>query len=289
MKTFHEIMKELEGKESDIAEINKALHLYGNLAVKIALLGIAATKRLYNPWWIGCPPSVFLSYKWNGPASRDYVEKIHDYLTRQGYRVFFDRNELDENANTYTEVPEFISKVAEAQYYLLVLTEKTADYVDARHNKTSWIFDEYQQAVHLVNAGRLILVPLLVEENGATAFFTKDKTIDVTANPYDLSKLDAVFWPVNFKMDDAHKTVFSDFLDGCDVLFVQKRWNEVPEYFKMYERFKNFPDYQFRLLIYCLYNDEQEMADSCFNYVAGFIGNGQVTRLTNSYRSLYKL
>ena len=134
MVTQQEIMQQLEGRETDRDYIISLVRKYGNLAVKIALLGIASTKKLYNPYWIGCPPGVFLSYKWNGPGSKNYVQQIHDYLIQLGYHVFFDKNELSEDADTYTAVPEYIANVANCQYYMLILTERTADYITASNN-----------------------------------------------------------------------------------------------------------------------------------------------------------
>jgi hypothetical protein len=289
MTDFEDIMKELEGKETDIVSIRDAVTKHGPLPVKIALLGIATTKRLYNPYWIGCPPAVFLSYKWNGPASREYVEKIHDYLVKQGYAVHFDKVSLGEDADTFTEVPAFISYVGESQYYVLVLTEKTADFITARNKKTSWIFDEYQQALMLANSGRLQLVPLLVEEKGATDFFTPDNTINLVNDIYNFSKLEAVFYPINFKLTNEQKIIFTDFLDGCDVLIMQKKWKEAVDFLNEGIWFKNFPDYQFRLLIVSRCIQNKEIAEVSFAYVADFTGMKQLNRLLNAYAEIYRV
>jgi len=262
---------------------------YGNLAVKIALLGIASRKKLYNPFWIGCPPGVFLSYKWNGPASKDYVQQIHDYLARLGYHVFFDKNELAEDADGYTSVPEYIANVANCQYYMLILTEKTADYITARTGKTSWIFDEYQQALMLVNEGRMFIVPLLVEEKGQTDYFTKQNCIDITAGIYNFQKLDALFYPVNFKIDSATKAIFSDVLDGFDVLLVQQRWQDAKDFFQQSIAFKNFPDYQFRLLIHSICNRDIQTVQSSFNYCADFVEAAHIPHLLRGYASIYNM
>jgi len=200
MVNYDKIRKKLEGREFDRCYISEMVKQYGNLSVKIALLANASIKKLFNPYWIGCPPGIFLSYKWNGPASKDYVQQLHDYLVGLGYHVFFDRNELSEDADTYTDVPAFISNVANYQYYLLVLTEKTADYITARKGKTSWIFDEYQQAVALVNQGRMCLVPVLVEAGETTAFFTNENTINLVNDIYNFKKLDDLFTPISFNI-----------------------------------------------------------------------------------------
>lgn len=167
------------------------------------------------------PPPVFLSYKWNGPQSRDYVALVHDYLVDKGYSVYFDRNELSEDADGFTEVPEYIAHVADCQYYVIILSEKTADYITGRNGKTSWIYDEYQQAVGLVNLGRQILVPVLVEEKGTTDFFTTDNVIDLTNNINDFSLLDKLFYPVSFKLPKEAIQVYNDFWTLAMSLFIK--------------------------------------------------------------------
>lgn len=289
MISSEEIRKKLEGRETDREYIISLVKEYGNLAVKIALLGIASLKKLYTPYWIGCPPGVFLSYKWNGPASKEYVQQIHDYLVVLGYHVYFDKNELGEDADGYTAVPEYIANVANCQYYMLILTEKTADYITARTGKTSWIFDEYQQAVTLVNEGRMFLVPLLVEEKGETDFFTKHNTINLVDDINNFKKLDEIFFPVHFNINSETKAIFSDVLDGFDVMLIQHRWEEARAFFEKTVAFKNFPDYQFRLLIYSICNMDTQKAESSFKYCADFTGNSELLRLLQGYAGIYKL
>lgn len=289
MATISEIMELLRGKENDINAIIPIAKEHSSLSVKIALLGLACEKRIYNPHWIGCPPSVFLSYKWNGSQSRDYVALVHDYLVNKGYQVYFDKNELSEDADGYTQVPNYIAHVADCQYYVLILTEKTADYVTARKGKTSWIFDEYQQAVSLVNLGRLFLVPILVEENGLTDFFTKNNVIDLTKNIYDFNPLDNLFYPVNFKLPENIRQTYNDFLDGCDVLIFKRQWNELMEWLTQGVLFKNFPDFQFRVLIYSICTRNEEAYNFSSKYIADFIPFNQINRLLKSYATIYQI
>ncbi len=284
--TFNEVIEKLRGFEDDREKIVEAVEQYGNLPVKIALLGLATEKRVYSPYWVGCPPGVFLSYKWNGPESKAYVARIHSYLSELGYRVYYDQNELDENADTYTAVPQYISSIGDCQFYVLILTEKTADYITARNNKTSWIFDEYQQAVKLVNLGRLWLVPLLIEPKGAFGDYGQ-LCIDLTDDIYDFKKLDAVFQPLHFNITTEQMQIFKDFLDGCDVLILKKRWEEARQFFKNAIMFKNFPDYQFKLLILSICTGDLETAKASFDSVREFIGKDP-TRLLQAYAEIYQ-
>ncbi len=289
MATTIEIMELLRGKENDPAAIIPIAREHSPLMVKIALLGLACEKRIYNPHWIGCPPSIFLSYKWNGPQSRDYVAQIHDYLVDKGYRVYFDRNELPDDADGFTHVPSYIAHVADCQYYALILTEKTANFITARKHKTSWIFDEYQQAVALVNQGRQILVPLLVEEGGLTDYFTKDKVIDLTLDIHNFSPLDDLFYPVNFKLPEEMRQTYTDFLDACDVLIIKRQWKELWEWLTQWILFRDFPDFQFRVLIHSICTKNEEVYHYSSKYVADFIPLPQLKRLLLSYAGLYQL
>lgn len=289
MATTQELMELLRGKENNPDAIIPIAREYSPLAVKIALLGLACEKRIYNPHWIGCPPSVFLSYKWNGDGSRDYVAKIHDYLVSKGYKVFFDRNELHEDADGFTEVPAYIAHVADCQYYVLILTEKTADYITARHHKTSWIFDEYQQAVSLANLGRQFIVPVLVEENGLADLFARESVIDLTGDAYDFTPLDNLFYPVNFKMPEKVVQTYNDFLDACDVLIFKRQWDKLHDWLNEAVVFKNFPDYQFRVLIYCICTKNEEGYNFSSQYISDFIPYPQISRLLKSYANLYQI
>ncbi len=271
MTTTSEIMELLRGKENDPGAILPIAREHSPLMVKIALLGLACEKRIYNPHWIGCPPSIFLSYKWNGPESRDYVALLHDYLVGKGYKVYFDRNELPDDADGFTQVPAFIAHVSDCQYYVLILTEKTADYITARNHKTSWIFDEYQQAASLVNMGRQFLVPVLVEEAGLTDLFTKERVIDLTADIHNFSPLDDLFYPVNCKLPENIRQTYTDFLDACDVFIIKRQWNELWDWLAQGVVFKNFPDFQFRVLIHSICTRNEQAYNYSSKYVADFV------------------
>ena len=78
---------------------------------------------------------------------------------------------------------------------LLLLTELSADLMTARKGKTTWIHDEYQHAVRLVNQGRLVLIPVLLEPGGTTEFFSPDNVVDLTADQRDFRKIDSILPP----------------------------------------------------------------------------------------------
>jgi hypothetical protein len=122
----------------------------------------------------------------------EYVLDLATHLRELGYRAFLDRENLDMDADAYFSIPTFITSLQECTYYILLLTELCADLMTARKGKTSWIHDEYQHAIRVVNSGRLSIIPVLLEPNGPTDLFTRDIMVDLTPNWRD-RKLDRLF------------------------------------------------------------------------------------------------
>lgn len=94
---------------------------------------------------------------------RDLVADFANHIRQLGYRAFLDVENLDENADAYFQIPQFITSLQDCIFYVLLLTKLSADLMTGRKGKTTWIHDEYQHAVRPVNSGRLILVPVLLE------------------------------------------------------------------------------------------------------------------------------
>lgn len=135
----------------------------------------------------------------------------------------------------------------------------------------------------------MFLVPLLVEEKGETDFFTKHNTINLVDDINNFKKLNDLFYPVHFNITSETRAIFSDVLDGFDVLLIRQRWQEASAFFEKAVAFKNFPDYQFRLLIYSICNMGTQQAEASFNYCADITGNSQLLRLLQGYAGIYKL
>jgi len=126
----------LELFDANPEQTQAAVREHGSLNVRLAMLGVASSKRESSPLYYGYPPGVFISYKWDGEPMKQYVTALASHLRGRGYRAFLDADELDADADNYTSVPHYITSVQECVYYLLLLTQKTADYISARHGKT---------------------------------------------------------------------------------------------------------------------------------------------------------
>lgn len=281
MITLQEIMLELFDAGPD--QIPTAVSKYGPLAVRLAMLGIASTKKEESPVFFGYPPGVFLSYKWEGESMGLYVKVLASYLRGRGYLPFLDVENLDASADNYSAVPEFITSLQHCVYYLLLLTEQTADYISARKGKTSWVTDEYQHALRLANAGRLMLVPLLLEEAATNEFFGRDMAVDLTQNRYDFTRLDSLFPQGNPSLTAAEQSVLKLCLGDFDCLFLQEKFSEALAVLLNNRQFSNTFDHRFRMMLYALYTANQNLLDGVLRKLYEFVPAKGVAHLYTGY------
>ena len=179
MKSIEDLMIELDG--ADPKAVSRIARKDGSLAVRLAMLGLAAIRKGESALWWGYPPGVFIGHKWSGKRMHDLAVGLAKHVRGLGYRAFLDVENLDEDADAYFRIPAFITSLQDCAFYVLLLTELSADMLTARKGKTTWIFDEYQHAVRLVNSGRLFIVPVLLERKGMIDAFTPEQVIDLTA------------------------------------------------------------------------------------------------------------
>ncbi len=255
MKTIQELMIELDGADPDT--VNRVAWEVGSLPVRLAMLGLASVRKGMNPLWWGYPPGVFIGYKWNGEALHRTVTGLADYIRGLGYRAFLDVENLDENADAYFQIPGYITSLQDCAFYILLLTELSADMIDARRHKTTWIDDEYQHALRLVNTGRVMVVPVLLEPNGMIEGLTREQVIDLTANPSDFGKLSAVLRPQPIKLTEAEISQLSAVVAEFDKLFLNQRWEDSDNLLHHTEQFEDTFDHQFRRMLLSIYTADQ--------------------------------
>jgi TIR domain len=282
MIDLQEIMLELF--DAGPEQIAGAVRKYGDLPVRLAMLGIASTKKEASPFFFGYPPGVFLSYKWEGEPMQLYVQALSAYLRGRGYRPFLDVENLGETASNYFAVPQFIVSLQECVFYLLLLTEKTADFITMRKHKSSWITDEYQHALRLQNAGRLLLVPLLLEKGGTTDFFGPDLVVDLTQNRYDFTKLDSLFPQGNRPLTDAEQNLLKHCLEDFDGLFLQERFSEaLAVLLNKNLQFSGTFDHQFRMMLYAIYTANQPLLKGVQKKLCEFVPEKGLAHLYSGY------
>src|SRR5215204_998313 len=215
-------MAELDGADEEA--VKRIAWKKGSLPVRLAMLGLAAIRKGGSPLWYGYPPGVFISYKWAGEPMKAFVLALAGHLRGLGYRAFLDVENLDDEADAYFQIPQFIVSLQHCTYYLLLLTELSANFITGRKHKTSWIHDEYQHALRLVNQGRLVLIPVLLEPEGTTDFFTRDLVVDLTADQSDFGKIYSILPPELVSLTGGEIEELSRAVDEFDLVFLREQW-----------------------------------------------------------------
>ena len=253
---FAELMVELDG--ADPETVNRIAWERGSLPVRLAMLGLAAARKGTSPLWWGYPPGVFIGYKWDGERMRELTAALARHVRGLGYRPFLDAENLDADADAYFQIPQFITSLQECSFYVLLLTELSADMLTARKNKTTWIYDEFQHATRLADSGRLLIVPVLLEPEGLTDFFTRDRVLDLTADPHDFGKLEDMLAPDPAALTGAETDELRAAVARFDATFLGSRWDEADEVLRDAERFGHTFDHQFRRMLHALYTADGE-------------------------------
>ncbi len=285
MDQVRHLMAELEA--ADPETVNRIAREKGSLAVRLAMLGLAANKKGSRPLWYGYPPGVFISYKWADGPLQEYVLELAAHLRELGLRVFLDRENLDRDADNYFSVPAFITSLQECNYYVLLLTELCADFITARTNKTSWIFDEYQHALRLANAGRLFVIPVLLEPNGITEFYTRKNVFDLTLNWRDFRKLDQVFPAGPISLAEPDVEVLSRAAEEFDSVFLREHWSQASEVLLRTARLETVFDHQFRRMLHAIYTADAEAFEPIFRRLASGYGDQFVFHTYQGYCKLH--
>jgi hypothetical protein len=220
MESIQDLMAELDGADEET--VKRIAWEKGSLPVRLAMLGLAAIRKGRSPLWYGYPPGVFISYKWAGEPIQKLVLALAGHLRDLGYRAFLEVENLDEDADAYFQIPQFITSLQDCTYYLLLLTELSAGLMTGRKGKTTWIHDEYQHALRLVNQGRLVLIPVLLEPDGTTEFFGRDDVVDLTADQRDFRKLENILPPDPVSLTEREIDELSRAVQKFDGVFLRE-------------------------------------------------------------------
>jgi hypothetical protein len=280
-ETIQDLMVQLDGAGPETIEAIAAEK--GSLPVRLAMLGLASIRKGSSPLWWGYPPGVFLSYKWEGENMRALVLELAEHVRGQGYRAFLDVENLDEDADAYFQIPQYITSLQECTFYVLLLTELAGDLITARKGKTSWIFDEYQHAARLTNSGRLLIVPVLLEPGGLTDFFTHDMVLDLTQDPRAFGALDDMLAPdpISLAPDEIEK--LAAIVERFDELFLGEQWEESDALLRATEGFGHTFDHQFRRLLHSIYTADQAGAEATQDRMRAVYGDRIVFHIYKGY------
>ena len=192
--TFDELAQ--YARSGDPRALDRLLENVGTLTARLVMLRIALEDRLAQPRLKNYPPAVFVAYKWEDEAHNAWVGDLARHLEGRGYEVLLDRDHLEQDASNYDEVPGYIARLVDCDYCLVVVTERYLDLVEVRHEKTSWVYDEYEAASRLHMQGRLQIVALLKESTvEPDNLLLRMNAIDMRRTPNDYAALDGRFPP----------------------------------------------------------------------------------------------
>jgi TIR domain len=281
METIEELMVQLDGADEET--VKRVAWERGSLPVRLAMLGLAAIRKARSPLWYGYPPGVFISYKWAGEPMKELVLALARYLRDLGYRAFLDVENLDDDADAYFQIPQFITSLQDCTYYLLLLTGISADLMTGRTGKTSWIHDEYQHALRLVNQGRLMLIPVLLEPGGTTDFFTPDKVVDVTGDQRDFRKVESILPPNPVSLSEREIEEMSRAVQEFDATFLREQWAAAQDVLLRHAHLGAAFDHQFRRMLHAIYTADQEALDEVLHRLHAIYGEQVVFHLYSGY------
>ncbi len=274
-------MIELDG--ADPETVNRIAWREGSLPVRLAMLGLASSRKNESPLWWGYPPGVFIGYKWAGKPMSDLVVGLAEHVRGLGYRAFLDVENLDADADAYFRIPEFITSLQDCGFYVLLLTELSAEMLTAREGKTTWIFDEYQHAVRLVNSGRLLIVPVLLEPQGMTDAFTPEQVIDLTGTPRDFGKLDDILAPDPLGLSEAEIKELSATVAQFDKLFLDEQWDASDKWLRGSPHLEQTFDHGFRRMLHSIYTADQASLDAVLSRLHSVYGSQIVYHIYKGY------
>jgi hypothetical protein len=281
LKRIQDLMVELDG--ADPETVQRIAWQEGSLPVRLAMLGLASVRKAESPLWWGCPPGVFIGYKWEGEPMRQTAMAIADHVRGLGYEAHLDVENLDADADAYFQIPQFITALQDCSFYVLLLTEQSADMITARKGKTSWLFDEYQHAVRLANAGRLFIVPVLLEPGGMSDMFAPEHLIDLSATPGDWGRLNAVLTPDPLKLSQPELTLLSATMARFDALFLGSQWDAALAVLEACPQCEQAFDHAFRRMLHAIYTADQARLDAVLGPLHATCGSQLVQHLYKGY------
>ena len=281
MEGIKDLMIELDG--ADPETVNRIAWEKGSLPVRLAMLGLASMRKGDSPLWWGYPPGVFISYKWDGAPMRDLVVDLAKHVRELGYRAFLDVENLDEDADAYFQIPQFITSIQDCTFYVLLLTELSADLMTGRKGKTTWIHDEYQHAVRLANSGRLIIIPVLLEPKGTTDYYTLDNVIDLTGNQREFGALDDILAPDPIALHEGETAELTTTVAQFDAIFLNEQWEKSDDVLRGTQHLGNTFDHQFRRMLHSMYTADQPGLDAALAPLHAIYGEQLVLHLYKGY------
>jgi len=146
-------------------------------------------------------PILFLSYKRETQEHNAWVERLAADLLDRGYELVFDRF-LEKEPSPPT-VPELVSRLASCNLFVPILTEEYRRRVEPESgaillDQDSWVFDEWQVALALANAGRMSFYGVWRSGPVVPHPFTTRSAADFRKDEQYAARLDQAFPQLRF-------------------------------------------------------------------------------------------
>ncbi len=285
LETLQELMIRLDGATRE--EVDQTAMKYGSLPTRLAMLGLASIRKGNSSLWWGYPPGVFISYKWAGDEMHKYAKELAEYIRGLGYRAYLDIENLDAEADAYFQIPEFITSMQYCTFYLLLLTEQAADFIFARKGKTTWIHEEYQHAVRMTNAGRLIMVPVLAEEGDFTEVFPKSATLDLTNGTDDFPKLKGILTPEPLTLNQTDLSELERVAGAFDKSFLNQKWEASLDLLTGTPHLSHTFDHQFRVFLHAIYTGNRAAFETISDQMLSIYGDKITAHMYKGFCDLH--
>jgi hypothetical protein len=143
------------------------------------------------------PPRLFISYRWGTEEQDVWVVRLVTALESRGYDVVFDRTVQSQRSEPLP-VPDLVALIAGCTHFVPILTEGYRRRVETHPRaavviEDGWVFDEYQIAVRLSTAKRMILQGVWRSGPAVPSPFTRENTCDFRNDAVFDARLDEHF------------------------------------------------------------------------------------------------
>jgi hypothetical protein len=143
------------------------------------------------------PPRLFISYRWGTDEQDAWVERLVGTLDSRGYDVVFDRN-VQAPRSEPLPVPDLVALIAGCTHFVPVLTEGYRRRVETQPHRAlvvedGWVFDEYQVALRLAAANRMMFQGVWRSGYTVPPPFTRKNMCDFRDDSAFSSRLDEHF------------------------------------------------------------------------------------------------
>lgn len=135
-------------------------------------LARALQRRQDNPRPLSLPRHVFVSYRWGTPESDSWVAQLAHLLAECGNEVVFDRTESFPTGDL--PIPELVSRIADCHFFIAVLDAGYIERITPQSRGEApegWVWDEFQTALSLSEAGIVQLIGFLRDDTPLPTFF----------------------------------------------------------------------------------------------------------------------